>query len=111
MAGLIRRFNDERATLFTPPGAFGYLAGAAAIMAGVLWNGLNGDAAHSLLTFWAVTAMVLLLVMFSPVGCMSLFADKSKVPGWQPLAFGALLTVLLAFLVGRRYRALARTPR
>jgi hypothetical protein len=228
VAGLIRRFNDERSTLFTSRGAFGYLAGAAAIMVGVLWNGLGGDAAHSLLSFWAVTAMVLLLVMFgacrtwddyletrelsgvnpglrganrsnlvtgtglilfwgvlaalaeirfgaviplravitlmvdwcvllglwevsvtnapltgrihmltglvamlflilplilaaildadtiltfSPVGCMSLFADKSKVPGWQPLAFGSVLAVLMAFLVGRRYRALARTPR
>ena len=62
--GLIRRFDNERATFFSPAGAYANLAGAAIIFAGLIWHYARESPRSALLVFWCSTAGVLLLALF-----------------------------------------------
>ena len=114
VAGLCRRFGHERATVFSPAGARANLAGAAAILAGVLWSFARREPRVALLTFWCGTAVFLLLALFG--SCRSwddyqeAYGRSGRGPGWgsanrSNLAHGAGMILLwgaLAALAGLR---------
>jgi hypothetical protein len=61
IVGLVRRFNSDRAPLFTPAGVFWSTLGTYVIIAGLAWGHLRADGLLALMGAWSSSAIILLM--------------------------------------------------